>query len=69
MHYRERYEVELENPDFCEIADAYGIKSKRVNAPDEIFESVKNALELNEPYLIDIMVDKEEGIILPKIKP
>ncbi|MGB9936771.1 MAG: thiamine pyrophosphate-binding protein [Methanobacterium sp.] len=69
MHYRERYEVELENPDFIEIADAYGIKSKRVNAPGEIFDAVKNALELNEPYLIDIMVDKEEGIILPKVKP
>jgi acetolactate synthase-1/2/3 large subunit len=69
MHYRERYEVELENPDFCEIADAYRIKSKRVNAPGEIFDAVKNALDLNEPYLIDIMVDKEEGIILPKVKP
>lgn len=69
MHYRERYEVELENPDFLEIADAYGIKSKRVNAPGEIFNAVKTALELEEPYLIDIMVDKEEGIILPKIKP
>ena len=69
MHYRERYEVELENPDFIEIADAYGIKSKRVNTPDEIFDVVKNALKLDEPYLIDIMVDKEEGIILPKLKP
>ncbi|HEX3014393.1 MAG TPA: thiamine pyrophosphate-binding protein [Methanobacterium sp.] len=69
MHYRERYEVELENPDFLEIAKAYGIKSKRVNAPGEIFNAVKNALELEEPYLIDIMVDKEEGIILPKVKP
>jgi acetolactate synthase-1/2/3 large subunit len=69
MHYRERYEVELENPDFLEIAKAYGIKSKRVGAPGEVFSAVKNALELEEPYLIDIMVDKEEGIILPKVTP
>jgi acetolactate synthase-1/2/3 large subunit len=67
MHYRERYEVELENPDFIEIAGAYGIKSKRVNAPGEVFKAVKDALELEEPYLIDIMVDTEEGIILPKV--
>jgi len=67
IRYRERYEVELENPDFLEIAEAYGIKSKRVNAPGEVFKAVKNALELEEPYLIDIMVDKEEGIILPKV--
>ena len=69
MHYRERYEVELENPDFIEIAAAYGIKSKRVNAPGEIFDAVKTALELEEPYLLDIMVDAEEGIILPKVNP
>lgn len=67
MHYSKHYEVELENPDFIEIAKAYGIKAERIESPEEIFKSVKNALELDEPYLIDIMVDKEEGIILPKI--
>lgn len=67
MHYRERFEVELENPDFIELAKAYGIKAKRVSAPGEIFKAVENALGLKEPYLIDIMVDKEEGIILPKL--
>jgi acetolactate synthase-1/2/3 large subunit len=67
MNYREKYEVELENPDFVELAKAYGIKGERVNAPDEVFSALKKALGLKEPYLIDIMVDKEEGIILPKI--
>lgn len=69
MNYRERYEVELENPDFVELANAYGIKGEQINAPDEIYDAVKNALELKEPYLIDIMVDKEEGILLPKVIP
>ena len=67
MNYREKYEVELENPDFIELAKAYGIKGERVKAPDEVFNAVKKALALERPYLIDIMVDKEEGIILPKI--
>lgn len=67
MHYRERFEVELENPDFIELARAFGIKAERVNAPGEVFKAVENALSLGEPYLIDIMVDKEEGIILPKL--
>lgn len=66
MNYRERYEVELENPDFVKLADAYGIKGERVTAPHEVYSVVKNALNLKEPYLIDIMVDKEEGIILPE---
>ncbi len=69
MHYKERFEVELENPNFVELAKAYGIKARRIESPDEIFNAVKTALELNEPYLIDIMVDKEEGIILPKVLP
>jgi len=69
MQYRKRFEVELENPDFVEIAKAYGIKAERIDSPDKIFKAVENALKLKEPYLIDIMVDKEEGIILPKINP
>ncbi len=69
MNYRERYEVELENPDFVELAKAYGIKGERVGAPDDVYNAVKKGLGLEEPYLIDIMVDKEEGIILPKVSP
>lgn len=69
MQYREHYEVELQNPDFIEIAKAYGIKSGRINSPKEIFNEVKKAFKLNEPYLIDIIVDKEEGITLPKVTP
>jgi acetolactate synthase-1/2/3 large subunit len=66
MNYRESYEVNLENPDFIELAKAYGINGKVVSAPDEVFSTVKNALKMKGPYIIDIRVDKEEGIILPK---
>ncbi len=69
MQYRERFEVELENPDFVLLAKSYGIKAERIVSPDEIFKAVENALMFEEPYLIDIMVDKEEGIILPEINP
>lgn len=69
MNYKDKYEVELQNPDFIELAKAYGIKGKRVKKPDEVHYAVKKALELEGPYLIDISVDKEEGIILPKISP
>jgi acetolactate synthase-1/2/3 large subunit len=69
MNYRERYEVELENPDFIGLAKAYGIKGERINAPSEVYNAVKKALGLKEPYLLDIMVDKEEGIMLPKVLP
>lgn len=67
MNYKDKYEVELQNPDFIELANAYGIKGSRIENPDEIYSTVKKALELEEPYLIDISVDREEGIILPKV--
>ena len=69
MNYKDKYEVELQNPDFIELAKAYGIKGSRVENPDEVYNTVKKALKQEEPYLIDISVDKEEGIILPKISP
>ena len=66
MNYRESFEVDLENPDFIELAKAYNINGKLVITPDEVFGTVKNALKIKGPYIIDIRVDKEEGIILPK---
>lgn len=67
MTYNESYGVDLQNPDFVELAVAYGIKAKRVSAPGDVFRAVRDAIGDEGPYLIDIVVDKEEGIILPKV--
>ncbi|MGZ7048257.1 MAG: thiamine pyrophosphate-dependent enzyme, partial [Methanobacterium sp.] len=67
MNYRESYEVNLQNPDFIELAKAYGINGRLLNAPDEVYSAVKKALSMKGPYILDIKVDKEEGIILPKV--
>ncbi|MGZ7047094.1 MAG: thiamine pyrophosphate-binding protein [Methanobacterium sp.] len=67
MNYRESYEVDLQNPDFIELAKAYGINGRLLNAPDEVYSAVKKALSMKGPYILDIKVDKEEGIILPKV--
>ena len=65
MYYHETYEVELQNPDFIKLAKSYNMDSVRVNSPGKIYPAVKKALSLNKPYLIEIMVDKEEEIPLP----
>lgn len=64
MYHRGSYEVELENPDFVKLAQAYGIEAVRVQSPGEVFESVKKGIKLKKPLLIDISV-KEENIPLP----
>jgi acetolactate synthase-1/2/3 large subunit len=66
LYYEGLYEVELENPDFLEIARAYRINFERVDSPGEVFRAVKRAFK-EMPYLIEVIVDAEEGIPLPKV--
>jgi acetolactate synthase-1/2/3 large subunit len=68
LYYEGRYEVELENPDFVKLAEAYNINAVKVDSPGTVFRSVKNALKTRKPYLIEVVVDKEEGITLPENK-
>ena len=64
MYHSGSYEVELENPDFVKLAQAYGIEAVRVESPGDVFKSVKKGIEMKKPFLIDISV-KEENIPLP----
>ena len=45
LYYEGRYEVELENPDFVKLAEAYNIVARRVDSPGSVFKAVKKALE------------------------
>jgi len=50
------------NPDFVKLAEAYGIKAKRVTKNEDVESTLKEAIESNEPYLIDFIVKKEENV-------
>ena len=50
------------NPDFVKLANAYGIKAKRVTKNEEVEVVLKEAIESGEPYLIDFIVKKEENV-------
>lgn len=41
------------SPEWAEIAKGYGIKAKKITSADEFAPTLKEALECNEPYLID----------------
>lgn len=62
--YGGKYQVDLENPDFVEIAKAYGIEAVTAGSNETLKEALEVAIELKEPYLIDIVVN-EEDIPLP----
>jgi acetolactate synthase-1/2/3 large subunit len=67
MYHSGTYEVELENPDFVKLTQAYGIDAVRVDSPGMVFNAVKKGIELKKPFLIDITVKKED-IPLPDLK-
>jgi acetolactate synthase-1/2/3 large subunit len=45
------------NPDWAEVAKAYGVKSKRITSADEFKGVFEEAINSNEPYLIDVPME------------
>lgn len=46
-------------PDFCKLADGFGLKSVRIESPNTLEKDIKNILEINEPIVCEVMVEKE----------
>ena len=66
--YEERYnQTPMVNPDFCKLAEAYGIPAIRVTERGKIEEAVNRNRALTAgPTLIDFVVEKEE-IVFPMV--
>ncbi|MDC7954362.1 thiamine pyrophosphate-binding protein [Fusobacterium simiae] len=45
------------NPEWSEVAKAYGIKAKKIQSADEFKEAFKEAINSNEPYLLDVPME------------
>ena len=52
------------SPDFSKIAEAYGIKSETVSKDSDVESAVKKMIETNEPYLLQVMVDRTERSLI-----
>lgn len=50
--------VDLVNPDYVKLADAYGIPGVRVESPNELQQAVTSALEHDGPTIIDVPIPK-----------
>ena len=63
LFFDKRYaSTELLNPDFITISKGYRIESRRVEKRDELNQSVKEMLDYNGPYLLEVCVNKEENV-------
>jgi acetolactate synthase-1/2/3 large subunit len=53
--HAERYlDVDLNNPDFLQLAAAYGVPGSRVHGPDELREAVRDGLDRDGSTLIEV---------------
>lgn len=63
LFYGRRYvATPLLNPDFCKIAEAYGIKGIRVTEKDMVEPALREAMADVGPVLIDFRVRPEENV-------
>ena len=65
--YEERYQATpMFNPDFCKLAEAFGIASMRVTHRSQIEEAVTFARSINGPTLVEFQIEKEE-VVYPMV--
>ncbi|MBX2814862.1 MAG: biosynthetic-type acetolactate synthase large subunit [Saprospiraceae bacterium] len=63
LFFDHRYSsVALQNPDFIKIADGFGVPGKKITEPDELQAGIADMLRHDGPYLLHVMVEKEENI-------
>jgi acetolactate synthase-1/2/3 large subunit len=52
----------ISQPDFCKLADAYGIRAIRVETKAEVPLAIKEARAHKGPILLDFQIDQEENV-------
>lgn len=67
LFFDERYShTVMDNPDFCAIANAYRIKSQKVEKREDLDEAIANMLNHKGAYLLDVHVETK-GMVYPMI--
>ena len=60
--YKKQYQVEMINPDFTKIAEAYDLFAIRVTKKDELIPALEKAIRHNGTAIVDIIIDSFENI-------
>ena len=63
LFFEKRYSfTKLVNPDFIKVAEGYGISGKRVLHRPELDEAIKQMLDHNGPFLLEVSIEKEDNV-------
>ncbi|MGJ8663038.1 MAG: biosynthetic-type acetolactate synthase large subunit [Marinicella sp.] len=69
LYFDKRYaSTEMCNPDFCTIADGYGIANKRVSDRDDLFAALQAMMAHPGAYVLEVMVAQQDNVF-PIITP
>ena len=67
LFFEERYsETQMKNPDFTKIADAYGIRSRKICERQDLDDAIAEMLNHKGAYLLEIDVETE-GLVYPMV--
>ena len=61
--------TDLKNPDFARVAEAMGFTARRVERPEDVESAVKEWLAVPGPALLDVVTDRMELVMPPKLEP
>jgi len=50
------------SPDFAAVAKGFGIEAIRVDQPEQLRPTLEKALNDNEPFLLDVIMDRDVGV-------
>lgn len=63
LFFESRYSfTEMVNPDFVALSKAYAINAKKITARPELEGAIKEMLDHQGPYLLEVVVEKEENV-------
>ncbi|MBK6938286.1 MAG: biosynthetic-type acetolactate synthase large subunit [Chitinophagaceae bacterium] len=63
LFHEKRYSfVDIQSPDFVQVAKGFGIQGKSISKRDDLNSSVKELLDSKESYLLEVMVGKENNV-------
>lgn len=63
LFFEKRYSfTELVNPDFIHLSGAFGIPAKKVVKGDNIEAAIDEMLATDGPYLLEVVVEKEDNV-------
>ena len=63
LFFEKRYSfTKLVNPNFIKLADAFGIKARKVSESSELEGAIDEMIKHDGPFLLEVVVEKEDNV-------